>query len=218
MCGQIRKTVTITIFDWDDTLLPSSWLLLMNAANISPAQLKKQPKIVEALEFHQRHVVDCLMQAKSHGPVAIITNSLEGWVQASARMFLPQVLDVLSDIPIISGQSLCHHLSPDPWIWKHYAFSFYCGAILNTQDIDIHSIFSVGDSPQERASLVRTAQDIPGVLMKSVKLSPTKSLGELSLQLQHLSTNLTSLYSAPCNQDLTFDPCLQNLIPYTPGS
>ena len=70
---------SIIIFDWDDTLLPTTFL--------TPGG-----------------IFDELTEAVEKGNVHIITNAGRGWVEYSAKRFYPSILPILSKIKIISAR------------------------------------------------------------------------------------------------------------------
>jgi hypothetical protein len=57
-----------------------------------------------------------------HGKTYIITNAGEGWVQFSAKKFMPSLVPVLKKINIISARAKYEHLTSDYTKWKLYAF------------------------------------------------------------------------------------------------
>ena len=75
---------TCIIFDWDDTLLPTTFLIPFqrliyeNTSKPLPANIFK--KMVEIDEYASR----LLEKSKENGKVLIITNAAEGWVELSA--------------------------------------------------------------------------------------------------------------------------------------
>lgn len=58
--------------------------------------LKELSKIVEAT----------LVLAMKMGKVVIVTNAMEPWVEASCRNFMPSVMHIVSQIPIIYARSI----------------------------------------------------------------------------------------------------------------
>jgi hypothetical protein len=107
----------VIIFDWDDTLLSSSWLatngLRLDEPEVVPPAAMKQLSQLEA------SVIVLLERALEFGHVTIITNAETGWVELSARKFMPGVLGVLQRVHVMSARSSFERLSPDnPGDWK----------------------------------------------------------------------------------------------------
>lgn len=108
---------TVLVFDWDDTLLCSSWLAQngyrLDYPEVIPAATMKQ------LETLQASVVSLLARARTYGKVMIITNAETGWVELSAKRFMPDVLPALADVEVFSARSNFESLAPEsPSEWK----------------------------------------------------------------------------------------------------
>lgn len=82
--------------------------------------------MVEALDLLDRAASQLLHQSKTLAPkmTFIITNAAEGWVQMSAKRFLPRTaIEIKSDITIISARTKFEKLYPhDYHEWKIRAF------------------------------------------------------------------------------------------------
>mmetsp|Transcript_58387 Transcript_58387/g.156078 ORF Transcript_58387/g.156078 Transcript_58387/m.156078 type:complete len:294 (+) Transcript_58387:3-884(+) len=97
---------TIIIFDWDDTLCPSSWIRA-NKHHLS--FFKPAPKtehFQRPLRELQRECEALLTMAIKLGNVVIVTNAVHPWVETSCRNFLPSLLPLVSSLPIIYARSV----------------------------------------------------------------------------------------------------------------
>ena len=115
--SRFPRALAVLVFDWDDTLLCSSWLaqngLRLDYPEVIPASIQKQ------LEALQTSVVALLRRALTFGKVMIITNAETGWVELSAKRFMPDVLTLLPELDVFSARSNFESLSPDsPSDWK----------------------------------------------------------------------------------------------------
>lgn len=108
------------IFDWDDTILPSSFVDKSQADNLN--ELPQQYRgIFREIEICTEK---CLAAAAKHGEVIIITNSDEGWVKYSAERYLPNLIPVLKNYRIISARTRYEKFYPNqPLCWKAAAFA-----------------------------------------------------------------------------------------------
>jgi len=102
--GNFRKTkhgsnttaddseISTIIFDWDDTLLPTSFLMNTVLPGLHPdlrSSIPRDCKHWDVLAAHA-HVVDFVLRvARRAARVAIVTNSMSPWVLASAERYLP---------------------------------------------------------------------------------------------------------------------------------
>ncbi|KAF1774415.1 hypothetical protein GQ600_8356 [Phytophthora cactorum] len=108
------KKPLISIFDWDDTLCPTTWLhfqgllvahgLIDGAPSMEietfeekvlPSPLTSSDR--QRLELLERQVLELLQLAARFGPVFIVTAASLPWVVASAEHFLPRVRQFLLD-------------------------------------------------------------------------------------------------------------------------
>jgi hypothetical protein len=129
----------VIVFDWDDTLLASTDLSCYGYGIDTNEGFA--PAVETELKALERSVADLLKLAIDSGPVFIVTNSEAGWVQLSARRFLPAVLPLLDHITIISARSMYERLYPNsPADWKVQAFLNMNGSF------EGRTIMSFGDS------------------------------------------------------------------------
>ena len=85
-----------------------------------------------------------LNMAVSNGKTFIITNAAEGWVQFSARKFMPSVVPILDKITIISARTKYEpHFPGDVTKWKLHAFLETQG---NLDEAIITNLIAIGDS------------------------------------------------------------------------
>lgn len=74
---------------------------------------------MKQLEALQASVVLLLKRAQLFGKVMIITNAETGWVELSAKRFMPEVVPYLADLDVFSARSHFEALAPDsPSEWK----------------------------------------------------------------------------------------------------
>ena len=178
----LKETTTI-IFDWDDTLLPSSWLSVKGLRLDYPAQLPQD--VLDELETHQESVCAVLVKAMQCGTVVIITNAVEGWVEFSAQRFMPRVAPLLAQICVVSARSTYEPMYPDnPLQWKVAAFEQLVGQtqpmnIVDTEENLMRSVISFGDSTYERDAVRKVTANLGSTFTKSVKFVERPNLEQL---------------------------------------
>ena len=86
---------TLILFDWDDTLLCTTFLTKNGVYDENLILTDKENKKVAKLEFT---VLRLLNLAIEKGNGFIITNAGEGWVEHSADKYYPSVLSVLKKL------------------------------------------------------------------------------------------------------------------------
>jgi len=119
--GQKPKD-TLIIFDWDDTLCPTTYLRedakvwrdeADGAANLL-GSAKSQAHMVDdsvsqALEKHVEVVSAVLKLAARCGQVAIVTLARQGWVESSSKKFMPVLWDILEELQIKVTHARCSY-------------------------------------------------------------------------------------------------------------
>lgn len=211
-------SLNVTIYDWDDTLCPSTWLLMQELLMKATGYNEMNDEYTTSLfTTMQSCIVQNIIAAKEQGPVAIITNGYKEWVRQAASRLMPGLLQHLEAIEIISAQELYSGVSDDPFVWKQLAFLEYAASQFAGHEGRLRTLISVGDSCAERRALVDVAARLPGtpIAIKSVKMAERPTLEDLALQLGQLAGGgLGALYAAETNQDLAFEK--GELVPYSP--
>lgn len=113
----------VIIFDWDDTLLPTTYILGTVIPSLPEEDragvLPENSEYQEQLAAHAHLVQFLLRTARRVARVAIVSNSLSPWVQASAARYLPGVdfeaLFEELDMPVYYSRQ---HISNIPVTYK----------------------------------------------------------------------------------------------------
>lgn len=135
-----------------------------------------------------------LRAARSVGRVLIVTNAIQGWVQSTASKFLPELVDEVADIPVISARSIFEPQGVvDPARWKAFCFQRLV-RYLKVGEPDVGHFVSIGDSWHERAAALEVAQD-PNLYchIKSVKLFERPSVAQIAEQLNVVAPQMAFL-------------------------
>lgn len=110
----------VLIFDWDDTLCPSSFVDRCKVESYRDLPIENQRVIDNLGEC----AAECLEAASKYGQVIIITNSDDGWVKYSAERYMPNLLPVLPKYRIVSARTAYEKFYPgQPLCWKAAAFA-----------------------------------------------------------------------------------------------
>ena len=114
---------TVTVLDWDDTLMPSTWLKEQGLTSTALAdKFGITKEMVDACEEVAPHVERVIKKAQDYGKVFIITNGTHGWVEKSCEVFMPSIRNLILSLPIISAADLYRYFSKDPISWKRMTF------------------------------------------------------------------------------------------------
>lgn len=198
---------TVVVFDWDDTLCPSTWL---HAQNLLPKYRGHQIHMAESqrqiLSLIAANVVRLLTKAVSYGPVFVVTAAEYGWVELSCALYLPMVQEILqmSDIHIVSARSWYEQtfgIGGDSSSWKHEVmqliarkcFGNSSAAHIQDQqqlqqsimDQEIYFNFlSIGDSMAERDACHSAVDLVPCTFAKTLKFVEHPSSEEIVQQVE----------------------------------
>jgi hypothetical protein len=166
---------TVIIFDWDDTLLCTSYLNIRQGHLTTPA-VQQQLKRIE--KFSQ----ELLEMAMRLGQTFLITNAMKGWVEFSAGKWLPGLLPTLEKIRIISARTDHEEEFPDNYgEWKIQAF-LKVQRELDSQTIT--NLISLGDSNFEMDAVHVMGGEFSQALIKTIKFRDSPSPEELAKQLE----------------------------------
>lgn len=124
MAAQPSPTETsVVILDWDDTLLSSSYLASLGYR--LEVQQEFPPKLRQDLDLIEAHcirVLENLIEMVGAENLVIITNAERGWVELSAKKFIPGVLPTLEKCHVVSARSTFEISGSGPFEWKMLAF------------------------------------------------------------------------------------------------
>lgn len=98
---------TIIIFDWDDTLCPSTCMRRFShfdAKGRLAVKIDQETRL--ELNMLADHVLPLLRSSMSMGKVVIVTNAKRPWVDISRHHFLPSLRAIMKDIPVIYALEL----------------------------------------------------------------------------------------------------------------
>lgn len=143
----------VIIFDWDDTICPSSFVDQWKVENVKDLPLYFQNLFHEVGKCAEK----CLDAAAKHAEVIIITNSDDGWVRFSADRFVPNLLPCLDRYRIISARTRYERFYPNqPLCWKAAAFAHEVNEIYSSNCNSNGKERTWDPSENDVASLVST--------------------------------------------------------------
>jgi hypothetical protein len=189
-----KNEETIIVYDWDDTLLPSSFLA-ENKTTLTQEELRKYIIDVEGIVF------DLISLSLNYGKVYVVTNSETGWVKLTCERFYPKLLQLLDEITIISARSTYQHKNPNcQESWKYFAF---CDVILTNPYVN--HIIAFGDNMIDRNSIravvINTFSE-KEIILKNFKLIMFPTPMELGLQLKHILNNFPNIVNDYKHMDM----------------
>ena len=176
---------TIIIFDWDDTLFPTTHL--------------NKNKFIDqkTLRTIDLAVYSLLSRALLNGKVFLITNASLEWVNDSTQK-LPLIRSLLrSSVGLISARDNYSWYANDINVWKQLAFDDLIKAQWN-----VRKVVSIGDDKYEYLALRRLGSNSNRLTLKSVKTTFRPTIWKLIDQIRAIDARIDGICSSHKHMDL----------------
>ncbi|OLP93694.1 hypothetical protein AK812_SmicGene24364 [Symbiodinium microadriaticum] len=162
---------TLLIFDWDDTVLPSSWVV--RSSEVLPHHRKQLFEVATA-------AAETLRLAKQLGTVVIITNAERGWIELSCQKFLPTLYPALESVKVLSARTTYESST----LASALPALMMCRAAhrLGLRKCRRKNVLSLGDSVHEREALRRATLHLPGCWSKCLKFVERPDISKICHQ------------------------------------
>ena len=189
-----KKYNNIIIFDWDDTLLPTSFLVLKGI--LTPYMKLSKYETKKILELEEL-ILQLLTLAVDKGNVYIITNADKCWVEYSSKLIYPRISNILRKIKIISAKNNYQERYPgDSQKWKIKAF------VNLTTELDVKKITNIiclGDSIFEIEAGKILASKFTQAFIKTIKFKEKPELEEVIKQINLVKLQFNTIHSTVKN-------------------
>jgi len=193
---------TILIFDWDDTVLPSTWIqeqgLRLDDESVPTEDQQAR------LRLMAESAMNTLRIAKRHGKVVLVTNAERGWIELSCQKFMPVLYPSLENVKILSARSTYEHPGvTSPFEWKYLAFESEINKFYDMYPPDrMKNVVSFGDSAHEREALIRVTENMPSCRTKSLKFVERPELEQLLKEHELIGDCIRHVVNFDGNLDL----------------
>ena len=186
---------SLIIFDWDDTLFPTSFLArngYFSEQNIYSTE--KDEKFLKKIEKLEQSVIDLINISLTKGEVYIITNAVIGWVEYTSKQFFPNFYKILDKIKIISARGEWENTYPNNiQEWKIQTFSNLRNNFNNKL---VTNIICLGDSMLEIEAGKILAKFFKEAFIKTVKFKENPKIDELNKQLILVKNQFNAIHSS----------------------
>lgn len=199
---------TLFVFDWDDTLLPSTWLQrqglrLDDGSSVSDWHKGQLLQVANT-------AIELLCNAKRSGTVVLVTNAERGWIELSCLKFLPSLLPILENVKAVSARTSFETRSvTSPLEWKVRAFAREINGIWGQESPhrleSRKNIFSVGDSVHEREAMFRATAKVQECRSKSLKFVERPDITQICKQ----HTLVNGCFDRVLHHDGNLDLCIK---------
>lgn len=200
--GSFAIEDTILIFDWDDTVLPSTWIQEQGLRLDDESVVTEEQKAI--LNNMAVYAQETLLVAKRHGKVVLVTNAERGWIELSCQKFMPSLYASLEDVKILSARSTYEHQGvASPFEWKYLAFETEIHSFYELFSLDQRkNVISFGDSAHEREALIRVTERMPSCCTKSMKFVERPEVDQLIKEHELISGCFKHIVNHVGNLDL----------------
>lgn len=197
----MKKYKSLVIYDWDDTIFPTSWFTKNNVldelvANNTSFYFLELDKLAHLL----------LSETIKNSRVIIITNASMSWFNLSAKI-LPKTKDFIKNyVNVFSARDMYQNTYPtEVKMWKRVLFK---NVIDKYYDKHLYrNIVSVGDNDYELEP-IRDRYDghayIKNKLLKTVKFKKSPTNVDVINQLKIILINIDKILSEKNHLDLKF--------------
>ena len=189
-----NSSTNVLIFDWDDTIFPSSWLFSMQDYELAVDKIRRLEN--SAIELFKT-------VTKLGLNVMIITNADLNWVYQSCINYMPKLYPFIQDLTIVSARDRQSQFHTDSGLWKQYTFDDEIRKVwCDRQRSSRLSLISIGDSLYERNAVMEFERKHDNVCVKSIKMMDRPSLSQLVKQQELIARELGGMVSRPERMDL----------------
>jgi hypothetical protein len=180
---------TLVIFDWDDTLFPTSFL-----SYVGFEKVQSDIKLQKSLSKIDKHVSKLLHKAVRFGKTCIVTNASQNWVETSSETYLPHTYAFIKkmEVTVISARAKYEKQFPnEPKRWKQEAF---LALKENLEGSVLTNIISIGDSTLELEAAQHVCRVLDQALLKTIKFKEGPRIEELSKQQEVVLEKFDQIY------------------------
>lgn len=182
---------SIIIFDWDDTLFCTSYLTPHGVFEEDTELSDQDLELIAKLEFCVLRLLTLCIESNSD--IYIVTNSEEGWVEYSARRYLPSIYKLLSQVTIISARAKYGVAFPnDSKRWKIESFL----AIRHKYKDVPTNLINIGDSLFDVEAGTVLCKQFKEAYLKSVKFRECPTLPEMIKQLNLIISKFAVIHKS----------------------
>jgi uncharacterized protein (DUF1697 family) len=200
--NKINKNENLILLDWDDTILPTTWLV-KNKITIDDVIYSD---FIDDLSIHQNCCYEFFNKLLKNSNIIIITNAEEGWVELSCQKILPKIWPIISNIKIVSAKTSYLTIANCPFSWKELAFRVQIEVYIKNNINIVKNIISIGDAQYERDALMLVSKNLKDMAsnyyIKSIKFAEHPEIFLLMQQLDTVSSNVTQIIEKDSDLDL----------------
>lgn len=177
---------TLIFLDWDDTLIPTTWLGendYLESNEDDSIYIGTKDTTPYSLEYKEyiKSLKDFLIELQKYGHIIILTASSEKWIDISMFFLGIETEEILKSI------SRSHTKNKmDTMADLTFEYSLYT---------DLKTIVSIGDGIQEKEAIKSRMLHLPQFQHRCIKLAESPSLETLTNELNILKNSIQHIIS-----------------------
>jgi len=185
----------IIIFDWDDTLFPTTYLT-PKGIYIERETTQEESLLFKDLELS---VLKLILFAVNKGETYILTNSILKWVHYCIQNYYPKVKEVLDKVKIISSRELYEQKFPNnSKKWKLESY-LNIATLTKYNKKMLTNIINISDSSSDITAVTKLSESFVNVILKTLKFKDAPNLQDLSKELKLVCKQFHLIYSGIIN-------------------
>lgn len=209
---------TIIIFDWDDTLCPSSSLRKNAMDSSGRMKTTLNSGTWKDLQQLSDQVIPLIELAQVLGKVVMVTNAKKPWVDTSCDNFLPKCKTLIEPIPVMYALEIMEDVDPEKSLAKGHYLTETKARAMKAAVTNFYSrypnqswknVISIGDAFFEHDAIRQVTRDRPyreneakKCFTKTVKLLEGPSTSGLITQLSIILSWLTKIVQLDADVDI----------------
>ena len=199
--GKKTFSDSIFIFDWDDTLMCTSFLTPLGT--FAETEVKFDKDQMESIKILDDSVFRLLFSTMVLGDTYVVTNASKSWVNYSAEKFYPKVNSLLTKIEILSARDSYEESFPmNNKQWKISTFLDIKSKYHTASNVNI---ICIGDSHIEMQAANALAAEFNISYLKTIKFRESPKIEELIKQINLITKNLKNIYEEKKNLSITVE-------------
>ena len=177
----------ITVFDFDDTLFPTTHY-------INKKQQNEEVFEKNELEIICNNIRTLYNISKNNNSeIYIITNANLSWIDMILKSYLSDCINIFNEINIISTLNENFSFERDKSMWKTYSFIFKLYQYFNNDEK--HELISFGDCLFDREAAITIKKLFPNVIVKNTLLIAKPNLNEFLIEQDAIIKNIQNTYN-----------------------
>uniref|UniRef100_A0A7S4RYH8 Uncharacterized protein n=1 Tax=Alexandrium monilatum TaxID=311494 RepID=A0A7S4RYH8_9DINO len=194
---RLPDSQTVTIFDWDDTLLCTSFLVALQDDGLPAPVAHCLSAIASMGQRLLRRALQC-------GRTFIITNAGQGWVEHSAAAYAPELLPILREVCVISARRSYEAQYPNEvGKWKVQAFLEVQRQLDSKR---VANLISLGDSKYEMDAVHVMGRKFSKATVKTIKFLEKPRPEALLKQLKLVAQKFKRIVEKPHSLQISLGP------------